>query len=304
MAGHATRYVSDAISLDVFLPPPSLAPYISTFYRTEVFAGNVVEDRLPPESGNLRTGTAEVYEAGFGDGPFRAVPRSIISGPTDRATKLRIGQGTFWGVGLTPAGWRRFVAMPASDFTNQFEDTDVHGSLDAISRLFDTLAGLADDTDAAVRSIGDTFEGLLGERPETESTIHAVHHALTSENSGSVARLASMAGMNMRTFERFCNRHFGFAPSILLRRRRFLRSLAKFMLDPSMRWINTLDPHYHDQAHFIREFRAFMGMNPSQYANMPHPVVGAAVAARSAISVEAMQALHAPPPFASEQTGL
>jgi AraC-like DNA-binding protein len=67
------------------------------------------------------------------------------------------------------------------------------------------------------------------------------------------------------------------------------------MLDPSLKWIETLDRHYHDQAHFVRHFKRFMGMSPSAYAKQPHPVLGAAAHARKAIAGEAIQVLHRPP---------
>lgn len=59
----------------------------------------------------------------------------------------------------------------------------------------------------------------------------------------------------------------------MLRRQRFVRSLAQFMLDPSLSWIDALDGQYHDQAQFVRGFRNFMGLSPSEYAKMPHPIV-------------------------------
>ena len=94
--------------------------------------------------------------------------------------------------------------------------------------------------------------------------------------------------------DRFCGRVFGFSPQLLLRRQRFIRSLAKFMLDPSLKWIDTLDTHYHDQAHFVRDFKRFMTMSPSEYARLPHPILAAAAHARMAVAGEAMQVLHSP----------
>ena len=66
------------------------------------------------------------------------------------------------------------------------------------------------------------------------------------------------------------------------------------MLDPSLKWLNTLDQQYHDQAHFVRDFKRFMGMSPSAYAKLDKPILMAAAQARMAIAGQAVQGLHDP----------
>ena len=94
--------------------------------------------------------------------------------------------------------------------------------------------------------------------------------------------------------ERISRRAFGFTPKVLLRRQRFVRSLARFMLDPSLKWIGAIDCHYHDQAQFVRDFRQFMGMTPRQYAALPKPIVNAVMQARERFAGSAAQALDGP----------
>lgn len=299
-----TEYDSGGLHLRVAGPPSDLLPYVAGYYRTEVADGVLVEDWLPPEEANLRVGSASTYLAGIGDDPLVDVPPGVISGPTDRVTHLRIGSGKFWGIGLSPAGWARFIRKPASEMTNSFTDialTDIDPSLQA---LLDTLREDGDDIPRSVTRINETLRALLGKRPSAESTVHAVHLGIMSPNATSVAQLAAMAGKNPRTFERFCKRYFGFPPSILLRRQRFLRSLGKFMLDPSMRWINSLDTHYWDQAHFIRDFHAVMHMSPSEYAKRPHPVTNAAVQVTNQAVGVALQSLYHPNQSRESETGL
>ncbi|WP_418251669.1 helix-turn-helix domain-containing protein [Erythrobacter litoralis] len=100
--------------------------------------------------------------------------------------------------------------------------------------------------------------------------------------------------MNVRSLERLTRRAFGFTPKLLLRRQRFLRSLAQFVLDPSLKWLDALDCQYHDQAHFVRDVKRFMGMNPSEYARLDKPFLAAAARARMEIAGEAVQGLHRP----------
>ena len=289
-----TEFATDEVTMFVADPPPDLAPYISGYYCTRIAPGHVLEDWMSPEEANLRTGVARTYLASIGPGEPREIPPIILSGSTDKATYVRVSEGEFWGVGLTPAGWSRFIGMKASDFANRNDDLANYPDLGALYRMFQqVIAGGMDDV-AVIRLFDATFRSLMGERPAHESTIHAVHLALGSGRITSSSQLASMAGMNLRTFERFCKRHFGFPPAALQRRQRFLRSLGRYMLDPSMRWINSLDHGYSDQAHFIREFRAVMGMAPGEYASKKHPIVGAAINVTNKAAGVAMQALHTP----------
>ena len=97
-----------------------------------------------------------------------------------------------------------------------------------------------------------------------------------------VAALGKRLGVGDRSLERLCGRYFGFPPKLLLRRQRFLRSLAQFMLDPRRTWSKALDGQYYDQAQFVRDFRSFMGMTPSEYADTPHPILEKIMAQRMA----------------------
>lgn len=282
------------VSMFVADTPPDLAPYLAGYYCTRIAPGAEVEDWMSPEEANLRAGVADVYRASIGPGDLTDVPPVIISGPTDRGTHVRVSSGDFWGVGLTPAGWARFIGLNASDFANRNDDLANYPELSPIRDMFLRVIGGELDDEAVIGLFNATFRSLIGERPHHESTIHAVHLAIASGRITTSSHLASMAGMNLRTFERFCKRQFGFPPAALQRRQRFLRSLGRYMLDPSMRWVNSLDHGYSDQAHFIREFRAVMGMTPSDYAEKPHPLVGAAVRVTNKAAGVAMQALHTP----------
>lgn len=299
-----TEQRSGPLRLRLMGPPSDLAPYLSAYYRTEIDEGAVVEDWMPPEEANLRTGTAEVYQAVIGTGDLGAVPDAVISGPTDRVTRLRIGGGKFWGVGLTPAGWARLIRAPASDLANTYRD--IRGSVahPSLVPMLDTLREDGDDLDKAWRLITDTFRSLLGEPHAAATTITDVHRRILAPDVPGVGELAAEVGMQTRTFERFCKRHFGFTPRALVRRQRFLRSLGKYMLDPSMRWIGSLDTNYFDQAHFIREFRATMGMTPGEYAALPHPITSAAVAVTNSNAGVAMQALYDPENPGGSESGV
>jgi methylphosphotriester-DNA--protein-cysteine methyltransferase len=127
-----------------------------------------------------------------------------------------------------------------------------------------------------------------------EARIVALHRALVDPEVKTVAELVERAGGSQRTVERLSHRAFGFAPKLLLRRQRFLRSLAHYVLDPSLKWIGALDDQYHDQAQFVRDFHQFMGMTPRQYAAMDKPILGAIMRERTRFAGRAVQAFDSP----------
>lgn len=286
--------------LHLFPPAPALAPYVTVYYRVEVPGAEPLEDWLPPEWANLRIGDGAIYEAGIGQGAMQRVPRAVISGPTSRVTRLKIGGGFHsWGIGLLPLGFASFVGIPVCDIADRFDDFALYPALDPLHELLASVMASPAENEANVARL-DAALGAMAARPlASADAIVATHRALLSGYEPTVAAVAARVGVSSRTLERFCARHFGFSPQLLLRRQRFLRSLAKFMVDPSMKWIASLDTHYHDQAHFGRDFRRFLGMRPSEYAALPHPIAMTAARARRTALGEAMQVLHAPPRVAA-----
>jgi AraC-like DNA-binding protein len=272
-----------------------LRPYSSIIYLTDVEAppGVRVDDYLHPEWANLRFIAGEVPLAAIGGGAPAPAPRFIAAGPTSMASYFSAGAMRAWGVGLLPMGWAKFVPLPAEALADRFCDGAAHPAFAAFAPLAPRLAA-ANDVESAARMIDDHLVGLLAGAPADDPAILAAHRALVDDDLASVADLAATLGLSERSVERLSLRAFGFPPKLLLRRQRFLRSLARFMLDPSMAWIDTLDYHYHDQAQFTRDFQRFMGMGPRAYAARAKPILGAAARARAAAIGAAVQGLHKP----------
>ncbi|WP_233997234.1 helix-turn-helix domain-containing protein [Porphyrobacter sp. HT-58-2] len=198
-----------------------------------------------------------------------------------------------WGVGFLPLGWARFIDADASDCANLICDGAQHPAFRHFASLGDVLC----DPEA---SIDEQFAALVAVmtramRPNRdEPRIARVHAALVSGDHATVHELADACAMSIRTLERVCMRYFGFAPKLLMRRQRFMRSLTTFMLQRGTRWTEAMDAHYHDQAQFTREFREFMTMNPSEYAALDHPILTSFMEARARVWGSPAQTLDPP----------
>lgn len=291
----ASGAVPARVATRFFPVSEALRPYCSIVYLTEVDAppGVRVEDYLHPEWANLRFIEGEPLLAAFGGGAPAVAPHFVVTGPTSQATYFAAGHMRAWGIGILPAGWAKFFALPAETLADRSIDGAQHPAFAHLAPLADLLRQ-ANDVEAAARILDDHFVALLAKAPRDDPTIFAAHSALVDDELTSVADLAEKLGISDRSVERLSRRAFGFSPKLLLRRQRFLRSLARFMLDPSMSWIETLDHQYYDQAQFTRDFQRFMGMSPRAYAALPKPILGSAAFARAAAAGEAVQGLHKP----------
>lgn len=280
-----------------FLPPPeNLRRYFTSFYFAEITPppGESVHDLLHPEWANLRffSGATPVAEARNGS---RVAGASFTAtGPSSEAVHFTVGATRLWGVGLLPLGWAKFIHAEAAQFANAVADGNKHPAFAAFRPLARSLFGAQSDIDTEFARIAAHFLDRIDEPVADEERIVAIHEALVNPEISSVAALVEHIGGTPRTVERVCRRAFGFAPKVLLRRQRFMRSLTQFMLDPTIKWSGAMDGHYHDQAQFVRDFHQFMGMTPSQFAALDKPILSEVVRERARIAGAAVQTLDGP----------
>lgn len=285
-----------AISVRFCQPPDALRRYVTTFHLVEFhFApGEHVVDYLNPEWANLRFFSGATPVATSHDGRTLTGSRFSVTGPTSHALRFAMPATRMWGIGLLPLGWARFVAAPAIELADRTVDGESDPGFAGFAPLAARLFGPEPDREAELARLTDHFTALPGGPLRDEPRILALHEALVDPDVGTVGELVRRVGASPRTVERIAAQAFGFTPMLLLRRQRFMRSLAQYMLDPSLKWIGALDGHYHDQAHFIRDFHQFMGMSPREYAQLDKPILSAVMRARDRDWGSAAQTLDSP----------
>jgi AraC-like DNA-binding protein len=154
-----------------------------------------------------------------------------------------------------------------------------------------------ESTDDAARVAA--LDARLGPRAQAaaivDPAVGRAAGALLTGDIRSIGAFARQVGVSTRTLDRLCRRVFGFAPKRLLRRQRFLRTLERIGGRAGLPLGAVLDEGYADQAHFTREFRAFMGMTPSAYYDLPRNVLRRAAESRLAVIGQPLQGLHGAP---------
>ena len=276
-------------------PPADLKRFFTSFYRIEFGCPDgPVDDALQPEWAGLRFFDTTRLVSTLADGSVVADTDFTAMGPTSVPVQFRMVTARMWGVGLLPLGWATFMGVPAHEWANRIFD----GHRERLFAPFRPLSGLlshdqsAEAHDLAV--LARFFREETCRYEAEEDRIMAVHQVLLDPDLPDVAGMAERVGLHSRTLERICRKAFGFPPKKLLRRQRFMRSLAQFMLDPSMKWIGAIDALYFDQSHFVRDCKEFLGMSPSEYAALDHPILSAVMRQRMAARGAAVQTLDRP----------
>jgi methylphosphotriester-DNA--protein-cysteine methyltransferase len=95
---------------------------------------------------------------------------------------------------------------------------------------------------------------------------YAVDNFLAQPATARIAHVADKTGFSTRRFIELFKKHVGMTPKLFCRVRRFQNVLRQIASGKSVNWTGVaLDGGYFDQAHFIHDFRAFSGINPSKY---------------------------------------
>jgi len=86
-------------------------------------------------------------------------------------------------------------------------------------------------------------------------------------------KLASVANMSFRNFERRFSEEVGIYPKLYARITRFFNAVENKMMNPAKKWTDIVyEGGFFDQAHFIKEVKTFSSKTPVElFALSPPP---------------------------------
>lgn len=271
------------------LPAEPLRPFVTSYYVLE--AHHPLDDFTHPEWANIRFAMAGewLFYGTDGSGPT-VQPNATLFGPTDRTRRFTTERAVALGVGLTPVGWLALIGSDASDAANEILPLGMQLGVAGLDLYRDLVA--APDEAAQVAMLDRVLTARVRHPSSYYATAAAVQAALLSGEVDQVGDLADTLGVEQRTLHRVCTSVFGFSPVRLLRRQRFLRTLGRVrdMLDQPLGQV--IDSQYYDQAHFNRDFKAYMGMTPLAYFRLPREAMRRAVEERRRVLGAPVQGLH------------
>lgn|SRR6266542_426730 len=210
------------------------------------------------------------------DACFELQPSAFVVGPFTSALLVAPPETVAtMGVRLRP-GWAGAVlGAPASALTDsvaRFEE--IWGRAGS---LFDEeLRGKSTDQERAGLALHFLRRRLSGRhRGEDSIVTTAVRSMLSRHERLRVTSLARALGISRRQLERRFVAAVGLPPRSFARLARFQRALHLRARGQAAGWADLAQAAgYADQAHFIREFRAFAGTTPEAYAREERDLAG------------------------------
>jgi AraC-like DNA-binding protein len=211
---------------------------------------------------------ADPFQRVHVDGRIERQPGMFLVGQMDQFTRVRsTGPAHTFGVRFRPGGGRPFLWFPQHEAAGQIVALEsIEGRLknECEQAVFD--AGSDQERIARMEAL---LLSRLRQWPEPRIAA-ALHSMLTCAEPPSVSALVAGSGWSERQLRRRFQEVVGIAPKVftrIIRFQRALRAIERADLLPA-----ALECGYYDQAHFIRDFKAFAGETPASYFSRRHPL--------------------------------
>jgi AraC-like DNA-binding protein len=229
-----------------FTPGEDASRFVDCFWVLEGAAPGVVQRVVPDGRPELILNLGQPFES-LQNGYWRAQPHCFLAGQLTGPLLLRAPDVTrIMGVRFRPGGAAQLLGMPVGELTDRVVAADDLG----LKRL------------AECSNLPDLEGALLGlERGSADPLVDEAARLLSG--SLDVSDAAALLGVSRRQLERRFKTRVGMSPKYFARIRRFQR-VFHAMEEDSAGWVDAAaDCGYYDQAHLIRDFRAFAGKPPS-----------------------------------------
>ena len=196
-------------------------------------------------------------------GEYREFRGSWISGTrADYITIDVLDDASMIGVHFKPGGAAAFLSRPADELAARVEET---------TALF---GGAANDLREALLEERSTVKrfALLEHFLLRRLTLparrisHAVRRLTNSPQTARISVVADELGISQKHFIALFRAQVGLTPKTFCRVRRFHNALNEIGTKRKLEWAEiAAGGGYYDQSHFIHDFHAFSGFNPSAY---------------------------------------
>lgn len=180
-------------------------------------------------------------------------------------SRLLENEGRVLGIKFRPGAFYPFVKIPVSRFTDRAVALqDIFG---AASKTLETRIFSEADEETMIGAVETFLRERLPERDETVEQINQVVDCIRDDQTiTKVDDVVEHLNLNKRTLQRLFNQYVGIGPKWVIKRYRLHEAAEQLAAGGVVDWTKlALNLGYYDQAHFIRDFKALVGVSPATY---------------------------------------
>lgn len=248
-------------------PSPALRSLVERLWWLEGPAEAIGVEPIPPDGhAEIIVHAGDPFVERRDDGTMHVQERVLLAGQITRAVRLAPrGFARVVGARLRPDAAHRLLGARQDELTNHIVDLrDVHRAL--ARRLTDDVAR-REAGDDMVAALDRALRDLAPSGEQISPARLAIAYAHRRRGLVRVPELARHVGLSVRQLERVFAERVGLTPKSHLRIIRFQEVLRTLRGGEERRtWADLATAHgYYDQAHFIRDFKRFVGVAPSAW---------------------------------------
>jgi AraC-like DNA-binding protein len=252
------------------VPRAPLSQFINALWLYEGYTQPHAKERILPSGEmqiviNLLEDRTCMYDREDPD-CFQLLRGSVVSGAHSEYQVISTAaQRSVIGVHFKPGGAYPFLRMPAGelrDVTVSLETLWGAAAVDLRDRLLE-----APTPEARFEVLERVLLSELARRVDAHGAVgFALRRFMADPQGATVAGVTGQIGLSPKRFIQLFRDETGFTPKVFCRIRRFQQALDLMERRRIVEWPKVaLDCGYFDQAHFIHDFRAFSGINPTSY---------------------------------------
>lgn len=255
------------INTKLILPSEMLRPYIHHFWKMRTDGESMSEIILPMGCMKWMFHRKNpLVVNGTKQNKFIAT----INGPYDYSIKVESQEEVeMLTVFFQPHMTKIIMGMPGTEITNLHIDMDDLGDI-AFRQLKNELQEAK--SDQQIIDIIETFVLRRVMNNEDEARIAqlgSVFQEIKKRPNVHIDQLADTACLSERQFRRVFEDYVGISPKQLLRIQRFLYAAQAMTWRGDIGYETLLNQfEFTDQSHFIKEFKSFAGITPTEYCEL------------------------------------
>ncbi len=254
------------------IPQLPLSQFVENIWLVQGLFADYTREKILPDGAielifDLDPEPKNIFEDEASTG-FRTVKKAWISGERTRYIVIGAARNqSMVGVRFRPGGAYPFFRFPISELSESVTELDlIWGRL--VDEIRDQLS-VIESPEARLLYLESILLRQVQRTLEPNRLISfAVNQLQHSPQFLAIRDLATMVGISQKHLITQFEKVVGLRPKSFARVCKFQKVINLIEQENQIEWSAIAsDCGYYDQAHFIKEFQAFSGLNPSDYVN-------------------------------------